>query len=312
MTLNKPIVGMASTPDGKGYWLVASDGGIFCYGDAQFYGSTGSIVLNKPVVGMAATPDGNGLLAGGLRRRDLQLRRRAVLRQYGQPRAQQADRRHDHRPERGRVLPRRLRRWHLQLRNGTLLRLAGRPARSSTRSRRRPRSPTAAGTGSPTPPGSSPTSATRDYYGSAPSPAQPADRRHGRRAGQRVLRRRHLPVGRVRVRHQRLPVLELPDRGLMQIGIVQVDGSSSGNTNPCLAQEVAWAGGGLNLYMYLTLRDVDHQRAGMQRRRLLQRRLPGGSRRVRRMRTNAGRRLHHHSVVARRRDGRRQLVGQSE
>jgi hypothetical protein len=27
--LNKPIVGMASTPDGKGYWEVASDGGIF-------------------------------------------------------------------------------------------------------------------------------------------------------------------------------------------------------------------------------------------------------------------------------------------
>ena len=43
-----------------GYWLVASDGGIFSYGDAQFYGSTGSIHLNKPIVGMAATPDGKG------------------------------------------------------------------------------------------------------------------------------------------------------------------------------------------------------------------------------------------------------------
>src|SRR3974390_2909045 len=32
MALNKPIVAMASTPDGKGYWLVASDGGIFSYG----------------------------------------------------------------------------------------------------------------------------------------------------------------------------------------------------------------------------------------------------------------------------------------
>ena len=37
-----------------------------------------------------------------------------------------------------------------------------------------------------------------------------------------------------------------------QIGIVQVDGSSSGNTNPCLAAELAWAGNGLNLYTYLT------------------------------------------------------------
>ena len=53
--MNKPIVGMASTPDGKGYWLVASDGGIFSYGDATFYGSTGSLTLNKPIVGMAST-----------------------------------------------------------------------------------------------------------------------------------------------------------------------------------------------------------------------------------------------------------------
>ena len=58
--LNKPIVGMAATPDGGGYWLVASDGGIFTYGDAQFYGSSGAIRLNKPIVGMAATPDGGG------------------------------------------------------------------------------------------------------------------------------------------------------------------------------------------------------------------------------------------------------------
>jgi len=60
MILNKPVVGMTPTPDGKGYWLVASDGGIFDYGDAGFYGSTGSMVLNRPVVGMAATPSGNG------------------------------------------------------------------------------------------------------------------------------------------------------------------------------------------------------------------------------------------------------------
>jgi hypothetical protein len=60
IVLNKPIVGMASTPDGGGYWLVASDGGIFSFGDAQFYGSTGSIKLNKPIVGMDPTPDGKG------------------------------------------------------------------------------------------------------------------------------------------------------------------------------------------------------------------------------------------------------------
>ena len=30
--LNKPVVGMAATPDAGGYWLVASDGGVFSYG----------------------------------------------------------------------------------------------------------------------------------------------------------------------------------------------------------------------------------------------------------------------------------------
>jgi len=51
---------MAATPDGGGYWLVASDGGIFSYGDAVFQGSTGGIALNKPIVGMAGTRDGGG------------------------------------------------------------------------------------------------------------------------------------------------------------------------------------------------------------------------------------------------------------
>jgi hypothetical protein len=51
---------MAATPDGHGYWLVASDGGIFSFGDATFYGSMGGKTLNKPIVGMAATPDGHG------------------------------------------------------------------------------------------------------------------------------------------------------------------------------------------------------------------------------------------------------------
>ena len=57
-----------------GYWLVASDGGIFAFGDAAFYGSTGSLKLNKPIVGMAADARRPGLLARGLRRRDLRLR----------------------------------------------------------------------------------------------------------------------------------------------------------------------------------------------------------------------------------------------
>ena len=34
-TLSRPVVGVAATPDGGGYWLVASDGGIFAFGDAS-------------------------------------------------------------------------------------------------------------------------------------------------------------------------------------------------------------------------------------------------------------------------------------
>jgi hypothetical protein len=37
--LNAPIVGMAATPTGNGYWEVASDGGIFSFGNARFSGS---------------------------------------------------------------------------------------------------------------------------------------------------------------------------------------------------------------------------------------------------------------------------------
>ena len=71
--LNAPVVGMALTPDvpptpasgvlgtvEHGYYLVASDGGIFAFGGAKFYGSEGNHHLNAPIVGMAVTPDGGG------------------------------------------------------------------------------------------------------------------------------------------------------------------------------------------------------------------------------------------------------------
>ncbi|GIU89623.1 MAG: hypothetical protein KatS3mg010_0722 [Acidimicrobiia bacterium] len=58
--LHRPAVDIAATPSGRGYWLVASDGGIFAFGDARFLGSTGGLVLNRPIVGMAASPSGRG------------------------------------------------------------------------------------------------------------------------------------------------------------------------------------------------------------------------------------------------------------
>ena len=53
--LNQPVVGMAATARAGGYWLAASDGGIFAFGDPPFYGSMGRPSLNRPMVGMAAT-----------------------------------------------------------------------------------------------------------------------------------------------------------------------------------------------------------------------------------------------------------------
>ena len=52
---------MAATPTGHGYWLVASDGGIFSFGDARFVGSMGGTPLAaKHVIGFAASPTGRG------------------------------------------------------------------------------------------------------------------------------------------------------------------------------------------------------------------------------------------------------------
>jgi hypothetical protein len=58
--VDPPVVGVASTPDGRGYWLVSSDGAVQSHGDATWYGDLSGTALNKPIVGMTATPDGKG------------------------------------------------------------------------------------------------------------------------------------------------------------------------------------------------------------------------------------------------------------
>jgi hypothetical protein len=67
-SLNQPIVGMSATPSGRGYWLVASDGGIFAFGDAAFDGSMGGKPLVRPIVGTASSGPGYWMVAqdGGI------------------------------------------------------------------------------------------------------------------------------------------------------------------------------------------------------------------------------------------------------
>jgi hypothetical protein len=55
-----PVVGMAATPNGDGYWLVDSSGNVTTHGTAVNYGSMGGTVLNAPITHIVATSDGKG------------------------------------------------------------------------------------------------------------------------------------------------------------------------------------------------------------------------------------------------------------
>ncbi|MDA8359934.1 MAG: hypothetical protein M0Z95_27355, partial [Actinomycetota bacterium] len=52
------VVGMASTPDGGGYWLVSRTGGIYAFSDAGYMGSLPGLGVSvDDVVGMAGIPE---------------------------------------------------------------------------------------------------------------------------------------------------------------------------------------------------------------------------------------------------------------
>ncbi len=57
---DKPIVAMTSTHDGRGYWLVASDGDVLAFGDAGFLGSLGG--NGSSAVGIVASLSGQGYI----------------------------------------------------------------------------------------------------------------------------------------------------------------------------------------------------------------------------------------------------------
>ncbi len=89
------------------------------------------------------------------------------------------------------------------------------------------------------------------YYGSAPSPLFRPIVGMAEAPGTGAFFGRIVPVGVLWLRHQQFPVQrQLPDRRPPDRDRASRRQSSS-NANPCLAQEAAWAGGGLNLYTFL-------------------------------------------------------------
>jgi hypothetical protein len=254
IALNKPVVGMAATPDGKGYWLVASDGGIFAFGDAQFYGSTGNIALNKPVVGMASTPDGHGywLVAsdGGIfaygdaqfygSTGSITLNKPIISMLPGPNGAG----------------------YFLVASDGGLFSygdtqfygsLGGLPIKH----------PIVSAAATPNDNGYWMTDATglvsnfgsANYYGSAPNPLNKPIVGMAEAPGNGSFVGGTYPSGAYGydISFAQCPPQTLPS-GDHQIGIVQVGqvgGTQLTNPNPCFTNEVAWAGGGLNLYIYL-------------------------------------------------------------
>ena len=58
--LDSPVVGMAATSDGLGYWLVRANGAVTPYGDAVSYGEMSNVPLNAPITHIVATSDGHG------------------------------------------------------------------------------------------------------------------------------------------------------------------------------------------------------------------------------------------------------------
>jgi hypothetical protein len=58
--LDFPVVAMAATPSGNGYWVVDARGKVSPYGDAGWYGDTSNWWSTQSMVGLAATPTGHG------------------------------------------------------------------------------------------------------------------------------------------------------------------------------------------------------------------------------------------------------------
>jgi hypothetical protein len=191
---------------------VAADGGIFSYGDASFHGSTGSLVLNKPIVGMITGPAGAGYF---LVASDGGIFSFGTAPFYGS--------------------------------------LGGQPLKN----------PIVAAAVTPTGNGYWFTDdaglvsnfGSADYYGSAPANLFRPIVGMAEAPGNGAFVGSTYPSGAYGYDISYAQCGNFPT-GDHAIGIVQVgqvnQTASSDTPNPCLAQEAAWAGGGLNLYAYLT------------------------------------------------------------
>ena len=126
---------MAATPDGGGYWLVASDGGVFAYGDADVRRLHGWPSAQPTDRRDSRHPDGQRLLDDGVGRRGLRLRGRTVRGFDGRHAPQRPGGRHGRVPRRAWLLAGRRRRWGLHLRGRPVRRI--RRGHASAGSRRR-------------------------------------------------------------------------------------------------------------------------------------------------------------------------------
>ncbi len=113
---------MSADPTG-GYWTTTWTGNISSYGGAPSFGSPAVFrnASQQAHHGHGRHSDRAGLLARGFRRRDLQLRRRRLLRFHRIDPPQSAHRRHGRHSDRAGLLARGFRRRDLQLRRRHLL-----------------------------------------------------------------------------------------------------------------------------------------------------------------------------------------------
>jgi hypothetical protein len=216
---------MAATTDGLGYYLVAADGGVFNFGDAVSYGSMAGSTLNAPVVGMTVTPgSGNTDTGYMLVAADGGIFGFGAINYFGSEGGA-----HLNKPVVGIAsTPREQGYWEVATDGGIFT--FGNAGFYGSMGGQTLNSPMVGvaetfGNGTvadPPPPPPPPTTAPSTVLTSGTSGYDVS-----------VFNCGNLP----------------PAGG---VDIVQVTGASMSATNSCLAQEAAWAGSGLNLYIFLT------------------------------------------------------------